>query len=149
VSLFHFLQNGQKCWISHGASQNCMEKAFSPDKFDPFGHYLTELAGDWSVCVILGKSFQKKVSLFPFLQNGQKCWISYGASLYPMEKAFSPSKLDPLGHYLSQLAGDWSVCVVLVKSFQKKVSLFHFLQSKMLNFSRCFSISYGEGFQSE
>jgi hypothetical protein len=50
---------------------NRMEKAFSPGKFDPFGHYLTELAGDWSVCVILGKSFQKKVSLFPFLQNGQ------------------------------------------------------------------------------
>ena len=50
-----------------------MEKAFNLGKFDPLGHYLKELAGDWSVCVILGKSFQKKVSLFLFLQNGKKC----------------------------------------------------------------------------
>jgi hypothetical protein len=48
---------------------NRMEKAFSPGKFDPLGHYLKELAGDWSVCVVLGKSFQKKVSLFHFLQT--------------------------------------------------------------------------------
>ena len=50
---------------------NEMEKAFSPGKFDLLGHYLKELAGDCNVCVILGKSsFQKKVSLFRFLQNG-------------------------------------------------------------------------------
>jgi hypothetical protein len=50
-----------------------MEKAFCPGLFEPFGHYLKELAGEWSVCVVLGKSFQKKVSLFHFLQNGKKC----------------------------------------------------------------------------
>jgi len=43
-----------------------VKKAFSPGKFVPLGHYLKELAGDWSVCVVLGKSFQKKVSLFHF-----------------------------------------------------------------------------------
>jgi hypothetical protein len=66
-----------------------------------------------------------------------------------MEKAFSPSKLDPLRYYLKELAGDWSVCVVLVKFFQKKVSLFHFLQDegrspdrkKSASFSRRASIS--------
>jgi hypothetical protein len=45
VSLFHFLLNGKKCWISHGASPNCMEKAFSPGMFGPLGHHLKELAG--------------------------------------------------------------------------------------------------------
>jgi hypothetical protein len=40
---------------------------------DPLGHYLEELDGYWSVYVVLVKSFQKKVSLFHFLQNGQKC----------------------------------------------------------------------------
>jgi hypothetical protein len=129
VSLFHFLQNGQKCWISHSASPNGVKKACSPGKLDPLGHYLEELDGYWSVYVVLVKSFQKKVSLFHFLQNGQKCWISHGASPNCMDKAFSPGKLDPLGHYLKVLAGDWSVCVVLGKSFQKKVSLFHFLQN--------------------
>ena len=99
-----------------------MEKAFSPHNFDPLLYYVKELAGDWGVCVILGMSFQKKVSLFHFLQNGPKSWISHGASPYRMEKAFSPGQYDPLGYYLKELAGDWSVFVILGKSFQKKLS---------------------------